>query len=336
MYNRSKWLNSLKLSLTTAALLSVGLATSAQAGSIVSNGTIQLGIDDLGQLNIPGSPSSGGTSVVGLRYLPTNAEATAPGCLCEGWGVADGLSGETGFANNSRGSGGLSLLSFTSDGTSATSVVATTGGLFEVTHAYSPDARTSNLYKAAVTIKNLSASTISDVRYRRVMDWDIEPTAFSEFVTIKGTAAASAVLFASDDGFANSNPLSGPSSILKTGDFEDSGPADHGALFDFGFGSLESGKSVTFDIFYGAAATEAEIITALAAVKAEVFSLGQANVLNGPSLGVPNTFAFGFSGVGGVPIDPTVPTPALLPALIGMGAAVLRKRKAEAAQSEDA
>ena len=43
------------------------------------------------------------------------------------------------------------------------------------------------------------------------MDWDVEPTAFSEWVTIQGISPQ--LLFDSDDGFASSDPLSGPSDI---------------------------------------------------------------------------------------------------------------------------
>src|SRR5439155_8025961 len=69
--------------------------------AIIDNGVVQLGVHDVGNLNVSGGgPSSGtGTTFVGLRYLPTGAEATAPGCLCEGWGVADAISRVAGFAN---------------------------------------------------------------------------------------------------------------------------------------------------------------------------------------------------------------------------------------------
>lgn len=120
MINRTKTL--------IAAGIALVVAQPAFASAIIDNGTVQLGVDDLGQLNVPGgvpSPVSS-TTAVGLRYLPTGNEATSHGCLCEGWGVAanfaDASSG-TGYANNSTGIAGLSLVSFTSDATSATSVV---------------------------------------------------------------------------------------------------------------------------------------------------------------------------------------------------------------------
>ena len=78
---------------------------------------------------------------------------------------------------------------------------------------------------------------------------------FSEYVTIQG-GGASNLLFDSDHGFATANPLGERPSIAATGDFVDSGPFDHGALFDFGFGALDAGAERSFTIFYGAAATE--------------------------------------------------------------------------------
>ena len=308
--------------LTLGTVLTLGLASNANAAAFITNGTIQLGVDDFGQLNVVGgTPSSGGVTTVGLRYLPTNAEATAAGCLCEGWGVADATSGITGYANNNSGSGGLSLLSFTSTADTATSVVDVSG-LFKVTHNYAPSANTANLYETTVTIENISANTVNNLLYRRVIDWDIEPTAFNEYVTIAGTTGATNVAFASDDGFASSNPLNGASSILFTGDAVDSGPDDHGALFDFDFGQLEAGKTFQFTTFYGAAANESDALAALGSVGAEVYSLGQSSVAGGETIGEPNTFIFGFAGVGGTPVPPSepVPEPASMLGILAFGA----------------
>src|SRR5262249_71107 len=152
-----------------------------------------------------------------------------------------------------------------------------------------------------VTIKNLTNHQLGDIRYRRVMDWDIEPTAFNEFVTIN-TGNASELQFDSDDGFATANPLGPRTDLGNTGNFVDKRPADHGALFDFGFGPLAAGDSKTFNIYYGGAATEVAALGAINAVGAEVFSLGQPSTTDGPTLGTPNTFVFAFGGVGGTPI----------------------------------
>ena len=56
----------------------------------IDNGTIVLAVHPEGHLNVPdGAGSVAGAGPVGLTFLPTGNEATAPGCLCEGWGAAD-------------------------------------------------------------------------------------------------------------------------------------------------------------------------------------------------------------------------------------------------------
>lgn len=64
------------------------LQTGMAPGAVVNNGTVALGIHNLGHLNYSG------TSV---RYLPNRADALIPGCPCEGWGVADATSRVTGY-----------------------------------------------------------------------------------------------------------------------------------------------------------------------------------------------------------------------------------------------
>ena len=130
------------------------------------------------------------------------------------------------------------------------------------------------------------------------MDWDIEPTASSEYVTIQGGNTPE-LLFDSNDGLASANPLAGPSDLGHTGNFTDQGPDDHGALFDFGFGRVEAGQSVSFSIFYGAAANELDALAAIAAVHASAYSLAEPSTPDGPTLGTPNTFVFAFRHGGG-------------------------------------
>lgn len=332
---------SMSVSAVSIALGAIAITSqSAQAAAIITGGNVQLGVDSLGQLNIPGGTPSPvtGTRAVGLRYLPTGNEATSHGCLCEGWGVADAILGVTGYANNSVGTAGLILDSFTSTASTATSVVRNTGGQFKVTHDFKLSA-SDDLYEAVVTIENISGAMLGDVRYRRTFDWDIEPTTFSEFVTIGGTATATNVLKATNNGFASSNPLSSNDPLFAggVGDFVDLGPADHGANFDFGFGSLGIGESKTFSIFYGGAPTEVAAFDALATVGAEVYSFGQSSTdKDGLGLDGSNTFIFAFKGVGGTVIgdpDPvSTPEPASLLGLLAVGAfganAAAKRKKA--------
>lgn len=294
----------------TAAL--VGLTPFAATGQeIIDNGTVQLGINPAGNLV---------TSGVGLNFLervaPDSGEALAPGCACEGWGVADMATGE--FAQAGATFGSLNITSSTltvsgagtdgaSTGDSAVSSVSVNDGSFEmdITHSFSPSV-SKNLYKMDVELTNNGAA-VGDLVYRRAMDWDVPPTEFSEFVTIQGWPAAQ-LRGSSDDGFVSGNP-NVPLSTIATdavlnGNFTDSGPDDHGAAFDFSLGAVANGGTEEVEIFYGAAASEADAMIALGDVGAEVYSLGQASVPGGETTGEPNTFIFAFAGVGGVPVAP--------------------------------
>ena len=275
---------------------------------IIDNGTVQLGIKPAGSL-VDGS--------IGLTFLGTGGEALAPGCACEGWGVSDLTTGEFGKAGQSFGNANITSSSITvsgsgtdpaSTGSAATASANVSDGAFDVrvTHDFTPSA-SANLFRADVSIENRAAGDVDNLVYRRAMDWDVPPTEFSEFVTIQGWPATN-LIGSSDDGFVDGNPnvaLStlAPDAVLN-GNFTDSGPADHGAVFDFSFGTLASGDMQDFQIFYGAAASEADALVALGDVGAEVFSLGQPSTPDGDTLGTPNTFIFGFAGVGGTPVSP--------------------------------
>ncbi len=328
-----------------AAAVAAALPFAGHAAGIIEDGNVMLGVQDTGALNVGGGPGSAddGTTTVGVRYTPTGNEATAHGCLCEGWGVGIATAGGAAVASGYDGNGfsNLTVDSFVSDATTATSVTSLTSGELQVTHDFALSAESDNLYRVTVSIANTSGAMIEDLRYTRVMDWDVEPTTFSEYSTIAGTAAATAVLYANDDGFESANPFASRTPIVAgaEGDFVDSGPRDHGALFDFSFGSLGVDEVFTFDIFYGGAKTEREALISLAAVGAEVYSLGQPSHdpdglgLDDPNGDASNTFIFGFSGVGGVVVpNPTaVPVPAtglLLAGGLGLLAARRKNKRA--------
>jgi hypothetical protein len=281
-----------------------------QGDAIIGNGTIQLGVHPHGHLNAPD-----GEGIVGLRFL--GADGISPGCLCEGWGVADGATGLTGYANQNDVTpvSNLSVQSFEKTATTATSVVTDNPiegpASVRVTHEFKPAPETSNLYQVTVSIENISAGAITDLRYRRVMDWDVPPTPFNEFVTIDG-AAPPELLFSNTNGFATGNPLGSrtastpggagsdfvPQESLPNGPaLTDAGPTDHGSLFDFGFGSLPAGETQTFTFYYGGAATETAALAAIDAVGADLYSLGQPNTEGGPGAGTPNTFIFAYGNV---------------------------------------
>jgi len=312
----------------------------AHAGDVIFNNTnpsladVALGVNDLGHLNFTSSTFSpintGGAT--GLSYkFPDGSwrDATAPGCYCEGWGLALTLPTSTipvsGYANVSGGTAGLTLSSFTSTGTTALSQVSLTlAPAVTVSHDYSAVA---NGFKGKVTVKNTSATdTVTNIVYRRAMDWDVPPTEFNEFVSHYGVvgnlipAVGGKLLNASDNGFASSDPQTAAGFILPGSfntDFVDLGPADQGSVFDFAFGDLAAGESLSFDIFYGAFPDEAAALSALPPLALNLFSLGQSNKAGGADNNAP-TYVFGFRGVGvSTPLPANVPGP--LP-LVGCGA----------------
>jgi len=312
-------------------------------GGTPATSTVALGVNQLGHLNIPSGLNSN-SSRLGLSYLfPDGSwrDATSPGCFCEGWGLAVtpfGFSRVSGFANESSGTSGLTLETFTSTPTTAKSAVSLTSSTgVKITHDYGVS-NSFNVFKGVVKIENTSGNQIDDVVYRRVMDWDVPLTEFAEFVTHRGVAGnlestGGNVRFASDNGFASSDPLSPAGEILPSTnvDFVDLGTADHGSVFDFAFGAISSGESKEFEIFYGAFSDEDSALAAIPSLGLNVYSLGQSNVGGLPNNDGP-TFLFGFRGMGSFVPDPPDPSsvPGPLP-LLGCGAGlawsrVLRRR----------
>ncbi|HDK38043.1 MAG TPA: autotransporter outer membrane beta-barrel domain-containing protein [Thiolapillus brandeum] len=275
---------------------------------ITADASLALGINDLGHLNTSVGNVASNASATGLSFRFEDGnfyDATSPGCHCEGWGVAaNGVSAWASISNG--GINNLTSVSFSSTATSALSIseVTSLAGM-QITHDFTPSAEApGRLFSVTVTIANGTGGLLSDVRYNRTMDWDVPPTEFSEYVTIQGYPATS-LLSSHDNGFQTPDPLATPNPMDPATlgvNFTDNGPDDHGAAFNFGFGDLPEGEEITFYIYYGAASSEAEALEALGLVGAEVYSLGQSNTTDGPTLGTPATYIFAFSGVGGTPL----------------------------------
>ena len=306
-----------------AAMLISPFTQSAHANAVIFNNadpalrTLALGVNDAGNLNIfdsSFSTTNGNGGATGLARLfadGTWRDATSPGCLCEGWGVAaSSLAGGrfAGWANEALGSGGLTGGLFGSTTTTATSQIDLAALPIRVSHAYGPSLAP-NAFQGNVSIVNTGTDKVTDVVYRRVMDWDVPPTQFYEFVSHFGVeenleSAGGNVRFASDNGFAVSDPRSYAGQILGgtiNSNFFQKGPADHGSVFDFAFGDLDPGQSRTFNIFYGAGATLSEAQSTIAILEPDVWSFGQSIDYGSytPNDNSP-TFLFAFGGVGGV------------------------------------
>ncbi len=272
------------------------VAAGAAIGSAatISDGTVSLGVNPTGNLIANG---------VGLLYAKTGNDALAPGCPCEGWGVADPTTGTSGGADDAEGTSNLTVTSFTTTATTAYSAVDV-GSEFKVTHYYAPSS-VKGIFKGTVTITNLSSQP-APALYRRLMDWDVAPSEFDEMVSVI-TRGASDVSYSDDNGFASFDPLTPSTPILFSGEADDAGPVDQGALFDLSLGTLAPGASVKFNLYYGAAPNKYTALTDLVRLKAEAYSLGypddQAQQTN---IGAPNTFIFALTAVGGTPLPGAV------------------------------
>ncbi|HEX5371787.1 MAG TPA: PEP-CTERM sorting domain-containing protein [Aquabacterium sp.] len=330
---------------TSAIVLgAVGLlaSQSASAGAVLTYGQTTIGVNDSGELNFTTTTDAGDSITYGVSRAGVG-DAISPGCFCEGWGVSL-ISNEQSFAtwaNQDSGSGGFGLVnSFGSVGNTATSFVSMDGVAVTVRQAYGPSLA-ADVFQNQVTITNNTGATIDNLVYRRSMDWDVPPTQFNEYVTHWGvqanlTSNGGNVLYASDDGFVSSNPLTAASPIdgnTVNTDFYRSGPSDHGSVFDFSFGSLAAGESRIFNIYYGSAANEAEAVSKLTSLGANVYSLGQrseylpveggggdvpaASMMAVSSSDAPvdpgaePTFLFGFGGVAGVEVGSSQDVPVL-------------------------
>jgi type IV pilus assembly protein PilY1 len=327
--------------LSAALLAAVSVLTGAvpaAAQAIITNGTVTLGVNPEGHLNADGTVPSPvmGTTIVGLRLNANGEEALSHASPCEGWGVgiATGLNfGTSGWANRCFTLApvqNLMLQSFSATSDSATSVVTIRDGsgsdLLEVTHEWQPSFWP-NLYQANVTIRNITSAIVGDpldnqsLRYRRVMDWDVERTTADEHVTIGGLHPSLPLplhmWFSSDDGFEIADPLrfqfGFPVDLHELDQLLDGVPSpvpcgfttnftrcgryltpfgfpevtDHGALFDFTFPGLLPGEARSFAIFYGAAPTTAGAHHALYQVGAEVYSLAQCRPFETDDFGIP-------------------------------------------------
>ena len=339
--------------LIAAAALGVGMFAlgSAHASAIIYNNsdpalaTVALGVNTDGSLNLSTGNIAANAGATGLAFrFPDGSwrDATAPGCFCEGWGVSIGATAGTGVAGSAnRDDGGAANLTSAASGISTTGITTTSSltslpGL-SVKQEYRVAAATSSLFEVRVTISNNTGAAVNNVRYVRVMDWDVPNTEFSELVTIRGTETTTLLEKSHNNGFSRSNPFLDDGEIGSGGcgsttdrDFTDCGPADHGAYFRFNFGDLADAASYSFSIFYGAASTESAALAAVGAAGIELYSFGQSRG-NGAT-GSPATFIFGFAGVGGTPVEPNpVSAPGSL-ALAGLGllglGALSRRRKA--------
>ncbi len=305
--------------------IALGIRKEGQMGS--RSGNIAENASDTGiAYKFDGSYSQG--------YKSGWQDATTPGCLCEGWGAGfvDRVGRQShGRANESKGGvQNIEVKSFVSDETSITSTVWIKDSLdqtvLEVTHRFGPAAKVPGaLFQALVTMTNISGDSLQDVRYNRTMDWDVPPTEFNEYVTIKGAAASAAspntpkILYSGDNGFMTPDPFSSSGSYgsYRNQDVDRGGPTDHGFTATFKLGELLCGEAHTFMIYYGAAADRPTMEAAFVTEDVPLYSIGESANRDRYGRRVDPSdvsYGFGFKGLSGSAIAPSLPTKtAILP-----------------------
>lgn len=326
--------------------------------TILKDQSLLLGVNQAGNLNTPKGSGTVGNNAntlnaggsVGIAYKWGGGgsysagwyDSTSPGKMWEGWGVSgkDSISKNitSGYASVDAGgvSANIVVKSFVVDDTSIKSTVwimdsAGTSPLFEVTHVYGPTigATNKNLFQALVTVTNISGGTLDDVRYRRIMDWDILDNTTTVYTDQVGVANSFASTFtpkiydSCDNGGSHGSITPDPSVDCKPapypvttsnhvdisgwgGSYKDSDgktkTTNLGASFTFQFGQLLCNESAIFYIYYGAGGSKQEVINALNTVDAKIYSLGyDTNYTN-------LAYGFGFKGVSGSAVAPTLPT----------------------------
>lgn len=282
------------------------LAAAASANAVsISNGVISAGITD-------GTVYDGGIST-GLVRLADGFDPIQPGTPRDSYGVAAGaLAGYVdpfffGTSNIVTGS-----VASGADTARVSSRLTDGGGaVLKIVQEYSFLA--DNVLGIRHSVYNKSGSA-QDVLFARNVDWDIDPTAFDETVTVD--ALSGPVYEASWNGFNDPSPL-GFWDVAPAGGGSDRG--DNGAGFKIDLGTLAAGAGVGFDVFYSLnniGQTEAELRAQLAGLGA-TFSITGVDSIDGR-----NAAGLSFGSTFAVP----EPASSLLFGLGALGLAVVRRR----------
>lgn len=184
-------------------------------------------------------------SYIGFRRNADGYDPISPGAPRESYGVSAGaVSGWAEYAGGYN----LTPVSSAGGGLSPETVVTRlddgSGPLLEISQTYSFVA--ANVVQIAVSITNISG-VAQAVNFARNVDWDIDPTAFSEVIHV--SPISSPVTASSYYGFESADPLT--PFIYPAGAGGTFGPGDLGAGFQLDLGVLADGADTSFNIYYG-------------------------------------------------------------------------------------
>jgi hypothetical protein len=292
--------------------LSLGLPGTVEAGFITSpGGTFKVGIDSLGNLFDP-------ALAAGFVRLADGYDPLGLGAPREAWGVSAG--GVSGFADpqtpvpfgvsNIVANGAPTFGAQTA--AVSTFLNAGAGNLLRIDQGYSFAA--DNVLRISHTLTNVSGSPQA-VSFRRLVDWDIEPTPFSEVVTAAGLTAP-VVSASSNLGGTNESPDPLAPFTSSTGPAGGTfGPNNLGAALTIDLGTLAPGQATAIDLFHGLSQlgqTEADLL-------AQLQALGAGFALTGASS---DPLGSNAAALTLVPQPAAVPEPSTF-ALAGVGLAAL-------------
>jgi len=304
------------------ARVSLVLGIMAAAGPAMANTTITDATNNYRAGIGPNGELYDDRTDVGLRN-PDGADHIQPGTPRDSWGIT----GSTGsaFADYMQtGNFGIITTTLTPDTHSATAVTTTNAGL-TVRQVYSFLAP--NILSIEEFVTNSNTVEVTGIIFRRNVDFDIQPTLYTEN-TVGPYGTNLAVVGNSFDGFQNPDPTNpfenpcNPCNIIE----------DTGAGIDLGVGTLGAGESAAFTFYYGInqPGQSLDQLIAQAQGLGVSYLLGVQSTENDehPGLGAGS----GFLGVGNLRLGVvgSVPEPSTWMTMIlgfGLAGAALRRRR---------
>lgn len=292
-----------------AIVMSVAAVGTTDAG-VITNGTVSVGITTSGNLYDPDT---------GIGFRRGGLDPISPGTPHEGWGArVGGIGGQQapfyGGVQNINPNGSTFLAN---SATTSSFINNGSGNAMRVDHAFNFVAN--NVMAIDVKMTNLSGAT-NTMTYRRIGDWDIAPTAFSE--TLTANAAVGDFKQSTYQGFQSANPLDPLGSLFPAAGGSFTG--DNGAGIDIEFLNVANGASREFAIYYAISLdgqSEAQL-------RAQLQALGLLYIISGRSTntsGQVNSFALGYG------FARVIPEPASMTVFgavaVGGVVTLLRRRK---------
>lgn len=231
---------SLRVALLTASAGMIALgASSVQANTTIqdASNSYTAGVSDTGEL-------FDSNSYIGLRN-PAGSDYISPGTPRDSWGFTSSNGSATADQFYSSGVTGIISTGITASTANSATVNTTTNAGLTVNQYFTFYAP--NIVSIQHTLTNTNTFDLTGVIFRRDVDLDVFPSAFSEN-TVGPFGTNGAVVGNSYYGFESADPTN-PFSFQCGASCNQTG--DLGAGIDLGLGTIAAGQSVTFAYYYG-------------------------------------------------------------------------------------